>query len=768
MFHSNSSPFNHRQPKAGPSTVQLRHYQDSTQKPDMLAEFPKRNSTAFKESMVTPRPIATNSRVKRDEKYRQDMYLAFVNNALLQKSKGVIEPFEELVNLFNSKSQRCGSEGPGGGTSAAQLRLWMSALSHVVSQLERTHSALVNAVINMPWTAMDPSFVKAYVAFIGMLVSARPEYLSLVLEKIARGFTFRSGVHAVDSTSEGSWGPLTRRIVYDRLHNLLEHLLSLIPTLPSTLQPLLVRHFPHKRQEKADQITYIRNLLRITEYCPALADRILSTIIDRAIQIDVEIQVEMEELEVDEGTRNNGEIFLLDPFDTIVGQEGSDSEGEEEDDDGDNISDLSSDAGGDPDDDESPAEIEQDLAHVREMVEKLDAMLKLLFDHFHRTHSGQITTLRSTSRSHDPPKDISSTTSPSRPPPTLIIPPEHGRDLRRSQFMSLLSIFDRTIIRTFKSRYTQFLVFWYSSLDPEFTDMFQGMLVSKALFEDSQPIVTRAAAASYIASFVSRAQFVLGDSAKRVMALLCDFLATHLELCATMGDTFDPHAARHTLFYAVAQAAFLIFCFRWRDLQADDELEMDDLAIDPSTRRKWMPKLDIMQRVVTSDLNPLKVCSPNVVQQFARVAQSTGFIYCYTILENNRRLDSRGSASSSPHKPSNSTTPASQSQQPLLLRDAADADLNTFFPFDPYKLPLSYSYIQGIYREWAAVALDDEEDEDEDEEQENVEVDSSTREPWVIQGGIDDDTGLGTSFGGMSISPVRPDLLRPSSLVIQV
>lgn len=76
-------------------------------------------------------------------------------------------------------------------------------------------------------------------------------------------------------------------MVYDRIHCLLQHLLSLVPTLPSTLQPLLVRSFPHKRQNQAAQITYIRNLLRITEYCPELSDRILATIIDRAIQIDV-------------------------------------------------------------------------------------------------------------------------------------------------------------------------------------------------------------------------------------------------------------------------------------------------------------------------------------------------------------------------------------------------------------------------------------------------------------------------------------------------
>lgn len=97
-----------------------------------------------------------------------------------------------------------------------------------------------------------------------------------------------SGLQAIDlGLPESSSRPLTRRIIYDRMHYLLRHLITLIPTLTSTLQPLLVQNFPHKRQPQAAQITYIRNLLRVTEYCPGISDRVLSTIVDRAIQIDV-------------------------------------------------------------------------------------------------------------------------------------------------------------------------------------------------------------------------------------------------------------------------------------------------------------------------------------------------------------------------------------------------------------------------------------------------------------------------------------------------
>ena len=65
----------------------------------------------------------------------------------------------------------------------------------------------------------------------------------------------------------------------------------------------------------------------------------------------------------------------------------------------------------------------------------------------------------------------------------------------------------------------------------------------------------------------------------------------------------------------------------------------------------------------------------------------------------------------------------------LVFEQLVTSELNTFFPFDPYKLPRSGSYIQGVYREWSSVAIDDEdeEEEDEDEDEEGDEQDGERR-----------------------------------------
>lgn len=290
----------------------------------------------------------------------------------------------------------------------------------------------------------------------------------------------------------------------------------------------------------------------------------------------------------------------------MVGQEGEeDSDDDSDGEDGDNLSDLSSEADGEVDDVDDPHEEDTNFQRVQDMVNKLDAILKNVLDHFTKSHTV-------------PPTPISNSLVPSTsagtpsPPLTSHPTPENAegvKSLQRAQFFTLLSIFDRIILRTFKSRYTQFLVFWFSSLDPEFSDLFQGMLVSKALLEEDQPAVTRAAAASYIASFVSRAVFVDRDSTRQVVVCLCNFLNSRLDILDTVtqnGATLPGHA-HHNIFYAVTQAIFLIFCFRWRDLVQDQE-ELDELAgnVD-GARSKWMPELAVLKRAVQSELNPLKV-----------------------------------------------------------------------------------------------------------------------------------------------------------------
>ena len=102
-------------------------------------------------------------------------------------TQGNNESYDVLVEQFNIKKTDFDNPSP-----IPQLRQWIYALMHVVSRLDRTHMALVEAITRFPWMTMDSSLVKTYTSFIEILVSARPEYLSLVLGCIAQGFTYRA------------------------------------------------------------------------------------------------------------------------------------------------------------------------------------------------------------------------------------------------------------------------------------------------------------------------------------------------------------------------------------------------------------------------------------------------------------------------------------------------------------------------------------------------------------------------------------------------
>lgn len=673
-------------------------------------------------------------------------------------TQGELGPYHELLAQFHS--------GPSASTSASstsQLRSWLGALSHVAPSLDRSCAELVDAVVEFPWLAMPDEVAEAWVRFVCALVSARSEWVSKVATLIFRNFGLNPewyrDAEALALAADAARP--TRRQLYDRLHGLLQNLLRLIPTLPSTLQPRLVQHFPHKRDRTLSQVLYIRNLLRVTEYCEALTEPIWSAVIDHALQVDVEIQVELDDLE-EQGVEPANVTTLASVLDRGVEDidgESAPSSPVEKDEDLEALEDLDEEDGYEASDSllpSHPTEHEPQWNEIAVLAGKLDAIMKAIFD-FLAHYVGHGSSLRG--GAHTQPVDV-----------------------RRYQlYQTLLGIFTRSVLTTFKSRHVQFLLFWYSSLDSEFADMFLGTLLSKSLYapgahadapfaptSDSAAFL-RIAAASYVASYVARAKYIDGSTTRMVLLNLCTYLDACLESFAQLGSSAPPPGSReHAMFYAVAQAVFYLFCFRWRDLrQGGSTLESTShedaslastyptacsLELSPqllptlngtsyssassstsgplgtslASEAGWAPGLAVVQRAITSPLNPLRYCNGNVVQQFAYVAQHTGFLYCYSVLDANaRRAQSEAPqpAASAPGTPQRKGSRDARESTPLAVPKTSEAPapvpakaLDVFFPFDPYRLRDSGPMVHRLYREWSDVAPEDDDDEDEDED----------------------------------------------------
>jgi RNA polymerase I-specific transcription initiation factor RRN3 len=102
----------------------------------------------------------------------------------LNTLQGNQDPYNELLDQFNFRANQSNP------TSVAQLRLWISALSNVVSKLDSRYAKLVESILSLPWSTLDTTFVKVYIHFVGLLVSARPEYLASTLDKCVEGFRY--------------------------------------------------------------------------------------------------------------------------------------------------------------------------------------------------------------------------------------------------------------------------------------------------------------------------------------------------------------------------------------------------------------------------------------------------------------------------------------------------------------------------------------------------------------------------------------------------
>ncbi|KAJ5648569.1 hypothetical protein N7490_004941 [Penicillium lividum] len=442
--------------------------------------------------------------------------------------------------------------------------------------------------------------------------------------------------------------------IYTRIHMALRHVLRLIPAGSGALSPILSQQFPPDPDPAKCFLAYTRNLIRITQYAPELQSDILALITERLVKVDVQIQVDLEDVE-DEF----GEEFLL---------EAPPNPDEELDEDDDDFS----------DDDEQ----EQRAQEIKGNIQKVDGMLDILFEFY-----------------SDP---FSSGTAADK---------ENTLSLLISHFRSI-------ILPTYKSRHSQFLLFHFSQLSPDLVELFATECMD-IISSKRQPGLMRQSAAAYLASYVARGAHISGDVVRDVF----DLLLTHVDNLQADYEPGcrGPDLRRYAPYYSTAQAVFYIFCFRWRDLTTAaidgdtmdqiDELEPSQITFPPNIK-------EYLHKSIYSRLNPLKICSPGIVTQFARIAHHFQLLYVYPLLETNKRLRITAFRSIATHGHVERETRAS---------DHLGHQLDAYFPFDPYHLPRSRRWLEGDYVEWRGVpGLDDEDESDSDADEDDDDDDDVT------------------------------------------
>lgn len=248
-------------------------------------------------------------------------------------------------------------------------------------------------------------------------------------------------------------------------------------------------------------------------------------------------------------------------------------------------------------------------------------------------------------------------------------------EVTKMLYRELLSVFDKFVLPTHASCHTQFLLFYICSFKQLLWEGFTDYLWKKVTTPMTQGVF-RIAAAGYIGSFLARATYIDAGTVKTVLDLMVTWVHNYLEERA--GDSLHADLTHHGPFYAVCQAFFYVFCFRNQEL------------IGLRKGYKWAKSLRL-QHIVTSKLNPLRVCLPLVCQTFASVSRMHQLAFCDTIIERNNRYK-------------------------FYVKDTV---LEAFFPFDPYLLRRSGHWILPLFRKYEGKLPDKEQEEVTEEDVDN-------------------------------------------------
>ncbi|KAL6715756.1 DNA independent RNA polymerase I transcription factor [Lecanora helva] len=581
-----------------------------------------------------------------------------VRRALANRAVGDSAGYDKIKAVFSVKKNENEE------TSPKVIRHYTNALLANVSALSKSNSDLVHGVINSQWLGRQEDYVAVFMRFLANLVSAQGTYLGETIRMLVSNLTAAPPSEGKSTNSP----PLSRPTIYARAHKALHYLLQIIPSASRALSSALIDAFPNELDSRRNHIIYVQNLLRLIGYVPELREEVLRLITERLVKIDVQVQLDLQDLADETGEGLVEKIPQFRP-DIMGDEEETDSSDDESE------SDL---------DEEGDAEAQRTKEIIKN-VEKMDAILDILFSHYDQVFT---------------------------------------KSTMQDQIASLnilLSHFSTIILPTHRSRHTQFLLFHFAQQSTEHVDAFVGAC-AQITFDKKQPAMIRQASAAYLASFVARGMHVAAPIVREVF----DYLDSELE---RLRHTYEPSCRgpdlrRYSSFYVLTQAMLYIFCFRWRDLQygTEDDFNDDEMESYPYEHHLKPGVKEALSANSFSKLNPLKVCSPAIVNEFARLGNHLGVIYLYHLLETNKRV--RLVRHVDP------TFTHVNRETALSARGDEEQHLDEYFPFDPYHLPKSKRWLAGDYREWVGVpGLDEEEqsasasDEEDSEEEEGTETD---------------------------------------------
>ncbi|CAD6199450.1 unnamed protein product [Caenorhabditis auriculariae] len=461
---------------------------------------------------------------------------------------------------------------------------------------------LVQNILNLRWSCVPTSVLPDFRRLLCELGVRQLCFTEIVYQSVVNRFIPEMNMDEETKVETVSLDEEKQKSLYIMAHQILAHIIKCFPMSAKTLLKCVRSQFPHYTQTPKKAAAYMRNLIIMQQYTPTIRTDVWEAIIARLIRDDAHVS----KSELGDGS-GSPSLFAMDD-DVLL----------------------------------DDVDMTRQNTYVDERLEQLDVTITDIMTYITMVHN------------------------PAAPAPSFVEDSKWlmlAGDVTSDQlFSTFVGILETQMLMASHVRHVSFIWLYLCSLRTEYAPKILEALWSIVCRLPRAPADSKKSqgAAAYFDAFLARAKYIrIGDGFIWLEEMF-QWLLRYVDQCASGGSQTLPGLQRHGTFYAVCQAFFLVFSFRYREFVRNRE-QMDVI-------RHWG-----LGRIVHSPLDPLKFVSRPVALCFSAITRSLQLVYCGHLIP---------------------------------VNDDVDRPFEEMFPLDSYNLKVSSEYVTSLMRRFSPLAED--------------------------------------------------------------